>query len=203
MTITIRTTLRPPLLSALCALLLTACASALPEHFYALDTDTTANTVASNTAEFSLAVDRITLPEIVDRPQIVLSSSDHAVRLMEGQRWAESLRQAVPRVVIDNLRRQFPRASIASSSAGTVTAKPTYKLAMDIDRFDSRLGEGVDVVVHWRLRNATGVLRDKVSTLHENADSNTFEALVAAHDKALSKLSSDIGGAIAALMNRH
>lgn len=186
----------------LCALLLTACATALPEHFYVLDTDTTASPAASNNAEFSLSVDRITLPEMVDRPQIVLNSSDHAVRLVEGQRWAESLRQAIPRVVIGNLRRQFPRASIAGVNDSTVSTQPTYKVAMDIDRFDSRLGERVDVVVHWRLRNATGVLHDRVSTLHENPDGSTFDALVAAHDRALGRLSSDIGEAIAAVINR-
>ncbi len=190
------------LLSALCALLLTACASALPEHFYSLDTDSTTSSTASNSAEFSLTVDRITLPEVVDRPQIVLNGPDHLVRLMEGQRWAESLRQAIPRVVIGHLRRQFPRASIAAASASTASARPTYQLAMDIDRFDSRLGERVEIVVHWRLRNATGVLRDTVSNLHENTEGNTYDALVAAHDKALMRLSNEIADAIATLNSR-
>jgi uncharacterized lipoprotein YmbA len=192
------TTLRPRLFLTLYALFLTSCATALPEHFYALNTDTAPNGAVSNNAEFSLSVDRITLPEMVDRPQIVLSSADHTVRLMEAQRWAESLRQAIPRVVIGNLRRQFPRASIAASNASTVSAQPTFKVAMDIDRLDSRLGERVDVVVHWRLRNATGVVRDSVSTLRENLDGTSFDALVAAHDKILGRLSSDIGEAIAA-----
>ncbi len=194
--------LRPRLLCTLCAVLLSACASALPEHFYALNAVTLATPVVSNKAEFNLAVDRITLPEIVDRPQIVLNGADHAVRLMEGQRWAESLRQAIPRVVIGDLRRQFPLASIASASASTVASQPTYKIAMDVERFDSRLGERVDVVVHWRLRNTTDVLRDKVSTLQVNTDGSTFEALVAAHDKALGQLSREIGEAIGAVINR-
>ena len=73
---------------------------------------------------------------------------------------------------------------------------------MDIERFDSRLGERVDVVVHWRLRNGSRVLRDSVSTLHVNTDGNTFDALVAAHGKALAQLSRDIGEAIAAVNPR-
>lgn len=192
---------RTRLLYSLCALLLTSCASKLPENFYALDTDPGTNSRASSNAEFSLTVDRITLPELVDRPQIVLTGPDHSVRLMEGQRWAESLRQAIPRVVIGNLRRQFTHASIAGASASTASLQPNYKLAMDIDRFDSRQGEQVDITVHWRLRNATGsVLHDSVSTLREIPEAATFDALVAAHNKALNRLGSEIGETIAAII---
>jgi uncharacterized lipoprotein YmbA len=185
-------------LCALSAVLLGACASALPEHFYSLTSDAVTPTTAASDAAFSITIERITVPELVDRPQIVLSTGDHQVKLMEGYRWAESLRQAIPRQVADNLRRQFPRASIATVSDSTVNAQASYRLAMDIVRFDSRLDDGVDIAVHWRLRNAAGVVVEQVSNIHEKSIGVGYDALVAAHGKALVRLSNEIATAIPA-----
>ena len=186
------------LLCALSALLLGACASALPEHFYSLvDANVPALEMAS-TAVFSMTVERVTVPELVDRPQIVLRTSDHQVNLMEGHRWAESLRQAIPRQVATNLRRHFPRASIANVSDSTVNALANYKLAMDVVRFDSRLDGDVDITVYWRLRNSAGILVERLSTLHEQAAGAGYDGLIAAHSKALTHLGDDIADAISA-----
>ena len=186
------------LLVALSAMLLGACASTIPEHIYSLAGETTPPVAATNSAVFSLTIDKVTVPEVVDRPQIVLSKSAHQVTLMEGSRWAESLRQAIPRQVAANLRRQFVRAHIATSSDSTFNAQANYKLAMDVVRFESRLDDSVDLEVHWRLRNAVGILAEHVSTFHETTIGAGYDGLVAAHTKALARLSEDIAAAVIA-----
>ena len=186
------------LLYAMSALLVGACASTIPEHFYSLSADTSPPIATTNNAVFSMTIEKVTVPELVDRPQIVLSKSEYQVSMMEGNRWAESLRQAIPRQIAANLRRQFSRASIATGSDSTFNAQANYKLAMDVVRFESRLDESVDLAVHWRLRNAAGILVDRVSTLHEGSIGAGYDGLVAAHIKALARLSDDIAAAVLA-----
>lgn len=207
----------------LAAIFLSACASTPSERFYTLDasptiavapSDANANTGAntrtnavatstSNALVLNLMINRITLPEAVDRPQFVLQMSQNQVRLDEQHRWAESLRQAIPRIIASDLRQHLQTARIAVAGDSSSPTAPNLLLAMDVLRFESQLGEGVRLEVHWQLRNATGsarnVVADSVTDLRENSIGASHDALVSAHRKTLATFAKTIADRIAAL----
>ena len=45
----------------------------------------------------------VTVPELVDRPQMVTRVSDNEVAVNEFARWGESLKSNIPRVIASNL----------------------------------------------------------------------------------------------------
>lgn len=189
-------------LSLLAMMFISACASTPAEHFYSLDTNQVVvakgvGTQVTETAPFSLLINRVTVPESVDRPQLVLRGDQSQLRIDEQHRWSESLRQAIPRIVASDLRQRFSTARVAVSGDSVSNSSPTYFLAMDVVRFDSRLGDGVRLGVHWQLRNATTTLRDTVTDISETAGTGGYEAVVAAHRRALATLADTIAAAIA------
>ena len=81
-------------------LVLAACSSPPRERFYTLDAP---EPPAAAQGAPSIAVGPVTVPDLVDRPQIVVRGGPNQVHIVEQARWAEPLRSAIARVVAANL----------------------------------------------------------------------------------------------------
>lgn len=81
----------------LAALVLSACAPAPRESFYTLNpTVPGLAPQLRNTADaFSVSVGPVRIPEIVDRPQLVIRKGPGQVDILEQHRWAQSLRTEI------------------------------------------------------------------------------------------------------------
>ena len=72
-------------------------------------------------------------------------------------------------------------------------------MLVDIQRFDSVLGEAVTIDALWTVRRAAGgATKTGRSSVRETVSGAGFDALVAAHSRALASVSRDIAGAIRA-----
>ena len=93
------------------ALLVAACGSVPPQNYYVLTpVAAPANAGAMpvpNAAAIDIVVEQAHVPQLVDRPQLVISHSDHRVTILEQQRWAEPLRVAIPRVIARDIEREL------------------------------------------------------------------------------------------------
>src|SRR5512145_2636751 len=89
-------------IAAVCVLaaLAVGCASTPPSRFYTLSATSAATKTSS---ELSVAVGPVSVPAVVDRPQIVVSLGPNQVRLEEFDRWALPLQINIARVVAENL----------------------------------------------------------------------------------------------------
>jgi uncharacterized lipoprotein YmbA len=159
-------------------LLLAACASTPVTQFYTLEPLATSGIA---TATIALRIGHVTVPELVDRPQMVLRSGANQVNLIEQRRWAESLRSAIARVVAANL-----------ATPKSVTGAATTTVDLEVTRFDSQLGVAVDLAANWRLRPASGIVRSGSMNWHEPVSGNDYADLAAAHSRALAELSRQI-----------
>ncbi|GAA4016183.1 PqiC family protein [Actimicrobium antarcticum] len=175
--------------------LLCACASPPAEHFYTLDAVAHGSPPAPGNSALSIRLGPVNLPEMVDRPQLVLRSGPNEVRLMEARRWAESLRSAIPRVIGSNLKRQWQDVQVSSTLDGT-TAPARYSVAIDILRFDSTLGEAVELEARWRIRRDGKSLQAGSMAWREPVQGAGYEDLAAAHDRALASLSRQLATSI-------
>jgi uncharacterized protein len=177
---------------------LTGCASSPNESFYTLSAGVPVNgaTPASGESAYSVAVGPITLPEVVDRPQIVLRASPNEVIIVELHRWAEPLRSEIPRIIADNLTADLNVKRVAAypQSAGD---NADYRVLVDIQRFDSTMGESVTIDALWTVKRVSdGALRTGRSMARESTGGGTYEAVVAAHSRALATISHEIAEAI-------
>ena len=165
-------------------------------YFYTLGPVTNANSV---TADYSVAVGPVSVPEIVDRPQIVVRTGPNQVFIDEFHRWGSSLRDEIARSVARNLAALLgtPRVSVfpQSTSSGA-----KYRVAVDVMVFDSTPGEAAALDAVWGIRGAGGgAVRSGRTTVRETVHGDGYAALVAAHSRALEKLSGEIADAIRGL----
>lgn len=179
----------------LALLLLAACASSPPEQDYTLSVDAPAQPIRAM-PDVVIAVGAARLPDLYDRPQLVVRASENRVRVLEQQRWAESLKSAIPRVVAADLGRLLGTSHTSAYPAGE--ARDTgYRVALDVRRFDASEGKGASVDIAWRVhRLPDGPVQDGRSTADEPA-TGSYESLVAAQSRALVAVSREIAQAIA------
>jgi uncharacterized lipoprotein YmbA len=114
---------------------------------------------------------------------------DNRVEILEMQQWAESLKNAIPRILADNLSRQLglERVTAYPQHAGN---DADYHLAVDFQRFAATT-RSVDLDAIWTVR-ATG--RAPVTgrrRVHE-AHGGGSDSIAAAYSRALAIVSEDI-----------
>src|SRR5512137_1498671 len=81
-------------------MVLTACASP-PSHFYTLSPSQ--DTLAGSASSATVAVGPVSIPESVNRPEMVVQVGPNQVALDEFNRWAAPLQAEIQRVVVENL----------------------------------------------------------------------------------------------------
>ncbi len=186
----------PALATSLALALLGGCASAPEEHFYTLSAIATpASTMPRS--KTSVSVGPVTLPELVDRPQLVLQRDANRVSILEYQRWAAPLGSTIGQVVAANLTRLLGGARVAAYPQSASTDSD-YRVVLDVQSFESS-PDTARLEVLWAIRDSKGELvRAGRSTLSEPTGGGDTAALVAAHDRALAALSREIAGFIPA-----
>jgi uncharacterized lipoprotein YmbA len=177
------------------AVLAAGCASQ-PSHFYTLSR--TATPVAT-TSNLSVLVGPVSIPAIVDLPQIVVSTGPNQVTLNEYERWASPLQNNISRVVAENLVALLgaPRVSLFQQS---LNAPADYHVAIEVQSFESAPGDAATLNAVWIVRRTKdGKSETGRTTLREPTTQGGYEALAAAHSRALARMSQDIAEAIRAL----
>jgi uncharacterized lipoprotein YmbA len=177
------------------AFLSAGCASPA-SRFYTLSATPTPAAAAS---PLSVAVGPVLVPAAVDRPQIVVSLGPNRVRLDEFNRWASPLQNNIARVVAENLVALLGTPRV-STSPQTLSADADYRVAIEVQAFESAPGEAATLDAVWAVRRTRGgKSQTGRTTVREAAPEPGYEALAAAHSRAVARLSRDIAGAVQAL----
>ena len=184
-------------LAAVCALAAFTVACASPaSRFYTLNT---AATPAATSSDLSVVVGPVSVPAVVDRPEIVVSTGPNQVRLDEFNRWASPLQNNIARVVADNLIAMLgtPRVTLFPQ---TLSADADYRVAIEVQSFESAPGEAAAMDAVWTVRRTKdGRAETGRTTVREAVQENGYDALAAAHSRAVARLSLDIADAVRAL----
>ena len=119
-----------------------------PSRFYTLSAARGAAAASSN---LSVIVGPVSVPAVVDRPQIVVDMGPNQVRIDEFNRWAAPLQNSIARVVADNLVHMLgtPRVIL---SAQILSADADYRAAIDVQSFQSTPGEAAILDAVWTVR---------------------------------------------------
>jgi uncharacterized lipoprotein YmbA len=176
------------------AVLLAACGSAPKLNYYTLDSTPPVAGTAPRAAT-SIYLGPVTVPDGVDRAEMVITVAPNQVELDEINRWAEPLKFAIPRVLADALSRELGTQDIMTSrqSSGLTF---DYRIAVDVRHFDSSYSDGASLDVLWTLRPAKGEPRTGRSVVREAATSRDAQGVAAAHSRAFERVARDIAIAI-------
>jgi uncharacterized protein len=168
------------------------CARSPKATFYTLDSGAGAQAIVSAPVSYSVAVGAITLPEVVDRQQLVVRGNGNRVDILEMQRWAEPLRSEIPRLLAENLKRLLGTERVSSypQSAGR---DADFRVLVDIQRFEAQPGESVTVEALWTIRpTAGGASKTGHSLVREPVRGTGYDIIVAAYSRALATVSTEI-----------
>jgi hypothetical protein len=169
--------------------------STAPARFYTLDAAAVPD--GAPPAGYAVAVGPVTMPASVSRPQFVIQVAPNRVAVDEFNRWAAPLDDAVAHAVASNLAVLLgtPRVAVAP----LVNFAPTYRVAVAVQTFESVPGEAVRLEAVWSIRqSAGGEPRSGRTVAREVPHDASFDALAAAHSRALAQMSADIAAAIRA-----
>ena len=180
--------------------MLSGCASSPPVHFYQLSAEAAAGVAGTATVgtELRIAVGPISLPEVVDRPQLVVRSGPNQVTLIDEHRWAESLKGEIPRVIADNLSRLLATGQVWAYPQN-VSGLFDYRVLVDIQRFESIPGQMAVIDALWTIQRPSkeGVVsKTGRSSVQQPMAEKGYDALVAAHSRGLAEISREISEAI-------
>jgi len=179
---------------ALVAIAAAGCSTA-PSRFYSLDPTATADGSPATSA--TIMVGPVTVPAAVDRPEFVVQVAPNRVDVDEFNRWVAPLNDAIARAVAGDLVVILGTPDVATETLANFN--PDYRVTIDVQRFESIRGQAVVMEAVWNVRKmAGGATRSGRTTARETVQTDSFEALAAAHSHAIAKMSADIAAAIRA-----
>jgi hypothetical protein len=188
------------LLAAAALLALAGCGSSPVPRFYTLSPAAAPAAESAGTAP-TVAIGAVQLPDGLDRPQIVLRGAGNQVSFSEFDRWVGSLKDEIALAVAAGLKQSLGGASVYAKPMGP-GMNADVDVLLHVQRFDSALGEAATVEVLWQVMPAKGAARSGQTSVREPAAGPGYDALVAAHGRALAAVSRDIAAAIRAAQAR-
>ncbi|KQZ45309.1 hypothetical protein ASD58_00145 [Duganella sp. Root1480D1] len=179
--------------SVVLALSLAGCASPPPERFYSLSNGMAAAASLPDPGYY-IEVQNVTVPQQVARSQLVVTSGEGRIDLLEQERWssppASEIGQALSLAIsgelgaIDVFRTQPPEKATV------------YRISTNVQRFESAPGKYalLDAVWSVRLAGSAQVLTCR-STAREEVAAG-YDALVMGHRRAVARVAADIAKAV-------
>jgi hypothetical protein len=139
----------------------------------------------------------VSVPASVDQPDFVVQVASNRVELDEFNRWAAPLSDSIARAVAGDLVVLLGTPDVATSPMANFT--PAYSVTVNVQRFESTRNQGVLLDAVWAVhQTAGGVMRSGRTVTQEAAQGDSYDALAAAHSRALARMSGEIAAAIRA-----
>ena len=171
------------------------CGTTAPSRFYTLAS--TAPPGDAPAARYAVIVGPVSVPASVDRPEFVVQVAPNRVDIDEFNRWAAPLNDSIARAVAGDLAALLGTPDVATAPLANFDA--AYRVTINVQRFDSVQGQSVLVDAVWAVhRTADGTTRSGRTLARESVQGTGFDALAAAHSRALATVSADIAAAIRA-----
>ncbi len=176
------------------------CSTPPPSRFYTLAATAT-STSAPQPSTLVIAVGPVTVPSVVDRPEFVVSTGPNEVRLDDFNRWASPLQDGLSRAIAENLVAILGTPRVVRFPQ-TLATEPDFRVAVEVRTFESTPGKSTALDAVWTVRRAKdGRTSTGRTSAREAVSESGYDALAAAHSRAVARVSQDIANATLALQN--
>jgi uncharacterized lipoprotein YmbA len=130
---------------------LVGCVSRQRDHFYVLDAHNTTAPLSRIGFERQVTL-RISVPSILDRPEMVLTTAS-GIAVLEHERWAAPLAELMTTALGQDIEQR--RADVVVVTRGTdVRTTPLITIAVEIVQLTARVGEPAVMETRWRITDA-------------------------------------------------
>lgn len=178
-----------------CAVLFCGCRGT-QDSFYLL----TAEGTPSSTRAFNgkaVGLGPVTLPDYIDRVELVFQSDTNRFQVPPDQRWAGDLRENISDVLTVNLGRRL-KSSDVSGYPWQSGFEPRYSVPIRIRQFHAVSAGDAILDVRWEIREgANGKIISRGSKLFtEGLSEEGYDGIVAAESRLLGQLADAIAEAL-------
>jgi uncharacterized lipoprotein YmbA len=148
----------------------------------------------------SVGVGPVGLAGYLDRPQIVTRPAADKIDLGEFDQWGEPLRDAISRVLAEDLSRQLPAAKVSVFPWRGLDAV-RYQVIVNVTRFDGPAAGDTALEARWRVIDAASgkEVAAKTTRRTEPASGAGYTMAVSAMSRALEALSREIAQTLVGL----
>lgn len=178
---------------ALGALAGAGCGSSPAVRSYTLAPDTAPVTDAAPSP--SVVIGPVSLPEAIDRLQIVRRVDGVRSEPSDGHRWAGALKNEIARRLASAVGRERGLARVLAAPQHSI-ARPEIAVPVDVLRFDADGFAAVTLDAQWSVRRDGQDIASGHFIRSEPVTAHTHEALVAAHGRLVDALAVDVAAAI-------
>jgi len=174
--------------------LLAACLGRSPDStFYTLEAVQPGQPLSSR--RLTAAVNRVIIPDYLDKPQIVLRASDGVeLQISEYQRWGETLASLLQRVTADDLNLLLPQAQIKPQSFTAQTYQ--YYVTLEINRMDGTWNDKAVLDAWWSITDRQNRVLKRAKANLSAPLKKSYQEYVQVQSRLLAKLSEQIAEAL-------
>lgn len=161
-----------------------ACASS-PDRFYTLRPLPSASEAAQPTTHVRLDV---TIPSLIDRPEMVLETPEGGILILEHERWAAPLSDQVTEILARDIERRRGDLIVADRRFDRAGSQPIL-LKVDIVRMAAQRAGQATLEAHWRIVDA-GAHVDQMgnSVLDTPVEGEGYAAIARSYSRLLGDL---------------
>jgi uncharacterized lipoprotein YmbA len=140
-----------PLLLVCFLTVLSGCVSRQRDHFYVLEAHGPGALPSRVGFERQITL-RISVPSIVDRPEVVLTTMS-GIAVLEHERWAAPLAEMMTTALGQDIEQR--RADVVVVTRGSdVNTTPLVTVAVEVVQLTARVGEAAALETRWRITDA-------------------------------------------------
>jgi uncharacterized lipoprotein YmbA len=152
----------------------------------------------TGSSDIAIVIGPIKTADYLNQPNIVTRESGNKIKMADFDQWAGSFQDNLKNALAENIGFLVGTEKIYEYPVRQSAGPIDYRVAMNVTRFDGKLGEEASLVVRWSLLGGKQkkVLGVKRSSIREPTRGPGYEDLVAAQSRALSALSLEIAKAI-------
>jgi uncharacterized lipoprotein YmbA len=174
-----------------------ACGSSPPTRYYTLDAGHSGGPVV-DLSELSIGVGPFYLPDLLDRPQIVVRGSGNEVIINEFERWADDMGTRFQAVVAQNLV-QVTGSAHVYEHPWRDNFSTDYRILGTVDEFAANTSGAVRLKIRWVIQDGKGeaVLATREGVYTESADADQYGQIAAAMSRAIGTMATEMAGVLA------
>jgi uncharacterized protein len=167
-------------------LLLAACASR-PDHFYTLNTLPNTEREPLSPPVTHVLLD-VTVPSLVDRAEMVMSTPKNGILILDHERWAAPLADQVSQTLARDIEKRRNDV-LVGDRAFDQQASPPVTMKVDIIQMSALRGVRATVEAHWRIVDKSVGMDELGSGLFEAPlDGESYASVAQAYSQTLSEL---------------
>jgi len=148
---------------------------------------------AGSLSNVLVGVGPVTLPEYLNRPQMVTRHSDNTVEFAQFDRWAEFLDRGMARIIAKNFSILLPTANVEIFPWNSVIPV-RYQVMIEVIQLDCKLDAEAVLLMQWSILDAQErkTLLTKRSEYRKPIETHNYPGLVQAISSIMDSVSREI-----------